>query len=114
MKSYGLGSKLNFNITVPELIKLLEKIEEDGDHWMWKGRHNIFGYGNVSFRGKYEYIHRLFFVIFKGNLPYGYDVHHKKLCGRKLCCNPAHMKKLPHEDHAKVTNRHKAEEKIPF
>lgn len=76
--------------------------------WIWtKTLHN--GYGLTTFNGKVWTVHRLVYILFYGEVPKGYDVHHK--CKNKACYNPTHMKVLSRSEHIKHHRRVEKREK---
>jgi hypothetical protein len=113
-KSYGLGNALkDRRCTLEELAKLLSSVKKSGAHWLFNGNTKPYGWGKLWFRGKWEYVHRVFFLVFRGRVPAGWDVHHRKHCRIRNCVNPWHLSKHPHADHTKITNGG-AEPPLPF
>jgi hypothetical protein len=112
MKNYGLGNALRCRPKLHDIQKFIGNIKEQKDgkwiHWIWQGSRNDAGYGHIWFNGKWEYAHRVAFLLFRRGLRMGEDVHHK--CKNTLCVNPWHCKKKEHTEHAIEHN----EERIPF
>jgi hypothetical protein len=57
--------------------------------WLWQGARGKRGYGNVKWRGKYWYAHRLSYFLEYGPIPEGKVVAH--VCDTPLCVNPQHL-----------------------
>jgi hypothetical protein len=55
--------------------------------WMWQGRTNESGYGEVAFRSVDYLTHRLAWTLYRGPIPPGLCVCHH--CDRPACCNPS-------------------------
>lgn len=69
--------------------------------WIWTGGRHRTGYGILStVHSQFEYVHRLAYRLWVGEIPPGCDVHHR--CGIQPCCNPAHLDALPHEAHTRL------------
>jgi hypothetical protein len=69
--------------------------------WNWLGVINKNGYGqftlNVFVRNTTCMAHRVSYEIHKGEIPPGYDVHHK--CRNRTCTNPEHLELMLHDNH---------------
>ena len=57
--------------------------------WIWAGAISSAKYGNIRFRGRQQGAHRVFFQLYKGEIPEGLFVLHK--CDVKSCVNPDHL-----------------------
>jgi len=67
--------------------RFMDKIIEDGEHWIWQGATNR-GYGTMTIDSKIKYAHRVSYELFKGSIPEG---HRMQACEIKLCVNPSHL-----------------------
>src|SRR5665647_236590 len=47
------------------------------------------GYARILYNGKNTRVHKMMYLLFKGEIPPDYVVRHK--CRPKNCCNPAHL-----------------------
>jgi hypothetical protein len=65
----------------------VEKIE--GGCWLWIGRLNRSGYGDLYYDGKKRRAHRISYEIHVGEVPDGMFVCHS--CDVPMCVNPAHL-----------------------
>ena len=59
--------------------------------WEWTLHRESRGYGIIKAKGKNEYVHRLFYRIFVGEVLSMQVVLHK--CDNPPCCNPSHLRK---------------------
>lgn len=66
-----------------------DRIEIDGDHWLWRGEVDRGGYGHVRHRGPRRLVHRVVYELFVGPIPHGLTLDH--LCRIRHCTNPEHL-----------------------
>jgi hypothetical protein len=66
----------------------MDHVEIIDGHWMWTGS-NSRGYGRFSINRRGIPAHRAAWLLFRGEIPEGLQVHH--LCYRKGCVNPDHL-----------------------
>ena len=67
-----------------------------GPCWIWLGGTNAGGYGRVNPGGGDCMVHRLSYEQFIGAIPGGLELDH--LCRVRLCCNPAHLEPVTHQE----------------
>lgn len=83
-RNESLESKLRRHVTVNPENGCWEKI----------GWTTWYGYGQIWWEGRFQYMHRLFYELLVGPIPEGYDVDH--LCRNAKCSNPEHMEPVTH------------------
>jgi hypothetical protein len=85
--------------------RLLQKVTAGpGGCWIWTGcavrgggRPESNRYGQAVFRGRRHPAHVASYLAFVGEIPDGYQVHHR--CEVKLCIRPGHLAAVtPHEN----------------
>lgn len=69
--------------------------------WLWKGGKHVRGYGQFTMLSRTMHAHRAAWILFKGVIPEGFDVHHR--CKIRDCVNPSHLELLSHVDHGRLT-----------
>ena len=79
-----------------------EKIfEQQNGCWLWTACRTGH-YGWVMFRSKGFVAHRAVYILLKGEIEKGIELHHKipeGVCTSKLCVNPDHVEKTARRDH---------------
>lgn len=91
------------SLTESELERLFSKIVADPDTgcWNWTGCTGGRGYGQIKFRRRMVYVHRLMYAWAFAPLPNGKSKHIPTVdhaCKNLLCCNPIHLQLLSQRD----------------
>jgi hypothetical protein len=80
------------------LARIAAKLVRDGECLRWTAYQTKDGYGQVKYKGRAQYPHRLMYALCKGEVPDGMEVDHT--CGFRACCNPHHLRLLSREENA--------------
>lgn len=83
------------NTRRPQIIRLSEKLAQDGDCWIFMGGLDPNGYGRVD--GKLA--HRVTYAFYLGDIPAGLELDH--LCRRPACVNPWHLEPVTHAENVR-------------
>lgn len=75
------------SLTIKRIEHLLNLVNVSGKCWNFPQSTN--GYARTSIKGKSARAHRVFYALFKGNIPQGMTIDH--LCKNKICVNPTHL-----------------------
>lgn len=68
----------------------LESYRQIENHcWVWKGYRDRKGYGQVWYKGRAHWTHRLAYAAYVGEIPEGVTVDH--VCHNPGCFNPEHL-----------------------
>lgn len=78
-------------------MRLLDRIALGDQCWLWTGRIQTGGYGQMTIKGKHVLVHRVLYTELVGPIPEGMDLHHA--CETKACVRPSHMELVPHAKH---------------
>lgn len=79
-------------VRTPVIDRLMAKVVEKGDCWVWTGAVGSSGYGQIGLGGRVSKsvsTHRYSYEFHRGEIPAGLVLDH--LCGVILCCNPWHL-----------------------
>lgn len=73
------------------LKSLLGKVERIpiGGCWLWTASKMANGYGQIGYKGKNAYAHRVSWILHKGQIKDGLFVLHR--CDVRCCVNPDHL-----------------------
>jgi hypothetical protein len=66
-----------------------QRVDKNGDCWLWQGRLGGGGYGHFDYQGKTWLAHRLAYWIEHGGIPDGMDILHH--CDNPRCVRPGHL-----------------------
>ncbi len=64
--------------------------------WLWIGRKNWRGYGEISIKNQFKKAHRFAYEFFIGPIPEGLEIDH--LCRVRDCVNPEHLEAVTHRE----------------
>lgn len=76
--------------------RLWAGVEKTDSCWNWTRSGNGSGYGRMSVAGQRVYVHRLSYVMHKGEIPAGLVIDH--LCRNPSCVNPDHLEAVTHRE----------------
>tara|TARA_Y100000031_G_scaffold156602_1_gene211840 strand:- start:750 stop:1367 length:618 start_codon:yes stop_codon:yes gene_type:complete len=114
----------NLEAVVKKLVTLIEIPEAWDDCIIWMGegsknkdpnlsdREATSGYGNIHIRTGIANrrttigVHRLSYLLFRGNLDQTHHIHHR--CGIKNCLNPHHLKSMKPMHHTATHDEERA------
>lgn len=71
------------------------QVNKTASCWLWCGHVTLKGYGELRWKGRSEFAHRVAFFITFGYWPVG--LHHK--CETKRCVNPDHVVEMNNSKH---------------
>lgn len=84
----------------PNIIRLINSIEREGECWIWQKSINAKGYGKshlwVGGKSVNKVAHRLAYELIVGEIPAGLALDH--LCGVRACVNPMHLEPVTTEE----------------
>jgi len=79
--------------------RLLSKTVKKNGCWLFTGcRSNRGGYGELWYKGKLYYAHRLSYAFFVCDIPEGMTINHT--CKNTNCVNPDHLRLATHEENS--------------
>ncbi len=76
--------------------RILRLTDRSGECWLWLGRRNPKGYGQMTIAKHQRSAHRVSYETFVGSVPEGMELDH--LCRVRHCVNPAHLEPVTHEE----------------
>lgn len=83
-------------LRVGPLVRLAARCRMEGDCIVWLGAQNGNGYGVIAINRKNQYVHRVTYQMFVGEIPPGMDIDH--LCRNRRCINPSHLEATTHRE----------------
>jgi len=83
--------------------RFLNKVDKkENGCWMWTSSGSPNGYGKFHFNGKYQWAHRVSYMLFKGEIPEGMTIDH--ICMNKRCVNPDHLRVMTLAENILISN----------
>jgi hypothetical protein len=74
--------------------------EPNSGCWLWTGALNADRYGLMYYANRRpKMTHRISYEMYVGPIPDGLEIDH--LCRNRLCCNPAHLEVVSHQENIK-------------
>lgn len=67
----------------PIASRLETRVDRSGDHWLWQGKPDAWGYGRLSSNGRVIHAHRAAWEAVAGPIPTGMSICHT--CDVRLC-----------------------------
>ncbi|GLW49651.1 hypothetical protein Stsp02_53120 [Streptomyces sp. NBRC 14336] len=88
---------------LPTCVAAKIEVDPETGCWLWTGScigEEQSGYGQVSYEGRTQLVHRVVFRLLVGETPEGFQVRRADPWGRQftLCCNPGHLEAVPHKE----------------
>jgi hypothetical protein len=68
--------------------------EPNSGCWLWTANQLPRGYGQLKYKRRCSYSHRVVYEILVGPIPKGLHIDH--LCRTPSCCNPDHLEPVTH------------------
>lgn len=84
-----VGAGIHRGKSSRELFMAKVLVEPSTGCWIWQGRINPNGYGQLTRKRTSLYAHRYAYESMVGEIPIGTELDH--LCRVRSCCNPAHL-----------------------
>lgn len=72
-----------------EVIQQRIAVDKERGCWLWAGTRDQKGYGKLSFKGRFQFAHRVSWSLVNGSIPEGMNVCHR--CDVPSCVNPDHL-----------------------
>lgn len=79
--------------------RILTKVTIIDDCWIWQGSKDKDGYGKLQVEKKTWRAHRLSYILFNGDIPFGKVIDH--LCSNMDCVNPEHLEAVTQGENIK-------------
>lgn len=86
------------------LAERWDKVDTNGECWVWTGATDSWGYGEIRVGGKNHKTHRLSYEENVGSIPDGLIVRHL-VCDNPPCVRPSHLSLGTHKDNSEDRDR---------
>ncbi len=100
MSKYQIQSQDHRNSIVFRMEQKIERIPFSGC-WIWTGCADRNGYGVVGYNRNHCLTHRLYFTLYRGEVPQGKEINH--LCRVRSCVNPDHLEAVTHTENMRYS-----------
>lgn len=80
-----------------DIDRFWSKVNRSGECWIFTGKTDRYGYGNMWIKGKWVGAHRISYTISKGSILKDLIMHH---CDNPSCVNPAHLKDATYKENS--------------
>lgn len=77
-------------MTALERFEVKYVVTPDG-HWQWTAYIGADGHGYFSYNGNMQFASHVSWLLYKGEIPEGMQVNHKRGCNHTWCVNPEHL-----------------------
>jgi hypothetical protein len=82
-------------------------VEQASGCWIWQRSTSLNGYGQLFHEGRTQRAHRVFYELYIGPIPDGYQIDHT--CGKRLCVNPDHLEPVTPRENSRRSLRKRHE-----
>lgn len=72
----------------------VSKVDTSGDCHLWVASKKPAGYGQITFKDRPRYAHRVAWIAKNGEVPEGAELDH--ICRNRGCVNPDHLRAVSH------------------
>ena len=79
--------------------RISERVDVSGGCWVWTRHVDRKGYGQLWYRGRAHWAHRISYAVHVGPIEDGMTIDH--LCRCPSCCNPDHLEQVTPEENRK-------------
>jgi hypothetical protein len=84
------------NNNPPPSVRFWRRVQKSDGCWLWSGKKNSDGYGEMQIDGRFVKAHRYSWMLASGPVPDGMCVCHR--CDTPRCVNPSHLFLGTHTD----------------
>ncbi len=91
-----VGARNMFGQLRPVEERFWANVDKTTTCWLWTGRLNWRGYGEISVKNKFVKAHRYAYEFLEAPIPEGLEIDH--LCRVRNCVNPDHLEAVTHKE----------------